>query len=183
MPRLAPTDDPDRLALTFGEIAVAAGAAVMDIYGRDPHARLKRDRSPVCDADIASEALVTQQLRAAFGRLPIVAEEAASRGKRVAAGADFLLVDALDGTREFLSRNAEFTLKWELPNLTQEEQDAVFPLLRPSIEGNIDVNKYTNEDMIIIGEPDVCLEKILRYAEAGVDQLLCYCQFGDLPQR
>ena len=35
--------------------------------------------------------------------------------------------------------------------------------------------------MIIIGEPEVCLEKILRYAEAGVDQLLCYCQFGDLP--
>ncbi len=77
--------------------------------------------------------------------------------------------------------NAEFTLEWEMPNLTKVEQDAIFPLLRPSIEGNIDVRGYTNEDMIIIGEPDQCLEKILRYAEAGVDQLLCYCQFGDLP--
>jgi len=110
MPLLAPTDDPDSLALIFGAIAVAAGVAVMDIYGRDAHARLKRDRSPVCDADIASEALVTQRLRAVFGRLPIIAEEAASRGKRAAPGSDFLLIDALDGTREFLSRNAEFTL-------------------------------------------------------------------------
>ena len=57
----------------------------------------------------------------------------------------------------------------------------MFPLLKPSIEGNIDVDMYTREDMIIIGEPDECLEKIVRYAEAGVDQLLCYCQFGDLP--
>jgi alkanesulfonate monooxygenase SsuD/methylene tetrahydromethanopterin reductase-like flavin-dependent oxidoreductase (luciferase family) len=35
--------------------------------------------------------------------------------------------------------------------------------------------------MIIIGTPDECLRKILRYEEAGVDQLLCYVQFGDLP--
>ena len=35
--------------------------------------------------------------------------------------------------------------------------------------------------MIIIGTPDECLEKILRYESVGVDQLLCYVQFGDLP--
>ena len=35
--------------------------------------------------------------------------------------------------------------------------------------------------MIIIGTPDECLEKIIRYDEVGVDQLLCYVQFGDLP--
>ena len=35
--------------------------------------------------------------------------------------------------------------------------------------------------MIIIGTPEECLEKIIRYDEAGVDQLLCYVQFGDLP--
>lgn len=77
--------------------------------------------------------------------------------------------------------NAEFTLEWELPNLSEEERDAVFPLLKPSIEGNIDVDAYAREDMIIVGEPDECLKKILRYDEAGVDHLLCYMQFGDLP--
>ena len=35
--------------------------------------------------------------------------------------------------------------------------------------------------MIIVGTPEQCLEKIIRYDEAGVDQLLCYVQFGDLP--
>ena len=76
---------------------------------------------------------------------------------------------------------AEFTLEWELPNLSPAEQEAVFPLLKPAIEGNIDVQRYTNEDMIIVGTPEECLEKILRYEQAGVDQLLCYVQFGTLP--
>jgi alkanesulfonate monooxygenase SsuD/methylene tetrahydromethanopterin reductase-like flavin-dependent oxidoreductase (luciferase family) len=76
---------------------------------------------------------------------------------------------------------AEFTLEWELPNLSKEEQEAVFPLLQPAIEGNIDIQRYTNEDMIIVGTPEECLEKILRYEQAGVDQLLCYVQFGTLP--
>lgn len=126
MPLLAPTDDPDSLALIFGAIAVAAGVAVMDIYGRDAHARLKRDRSPVCDADIAAEALIAQRLRAVFGRLPIIAEEAASRGKRAAPGSDFLLIDALDGTREFLARNGEFTLNIALARDHAPVAGAVF---------------------------------------------------------
>jgi alkanesulfonate monooxygenase SsuD/methylene tetrahydromethanopterin reductase-like flavin-dependent oxidoreductase (luciferase family) len=76
---------------------------------------------------------------------------------------------------------AEFTLAWELKHLSEEEKDAIFPLLKPSLEGNIDVRRYQEEDMIIIGSPEECLEKILRYEEAGVDQLLCYVQFGTLP--
>ena len=44
-----------------------------------------------------------------------------------------------------------------------------------------DPQRYQDEDMIIIGTPEECLEKILRYEEAGVDQLLCYVQFGMLP--
>ena len=49
------------------------------------------------------------------------------------------------------------------------------------IDGDIARQRYQDEDMIIIGTPEMCLEKILRYDEAGVDQLLCYVQFGDLP--
>jgi alkanesulfonate monooxygenase SsuD/methylene tetrahydromethanopterin reductase-like flavin-dependent oxidoreductase (luciferase family) len=49
------------------------------------------------------------------------------------------------------------------------------------MDGAIPVEHYQKEDMIIIGTPEVCLEKILRYEEAGVDQLLCYVQFGTLP--
>ena len=49
------------------------------------------------------------------------------------------------------------------------------------IEGNVDQHRYEEQDMINIGTPEVCLEKILRYEEVGVDELLCYVQFGDLP--
>jgi len=57
----------------------------------------------------------------------------------------------------------------------------VFPLLEKVIEGQVPVQHYQDEDMIIIGTPEMCLEKILRYEEAGVDHLLCYVQFGMLP--
>jgi alkanesulfonate monooxygenase SsuD/methylene tetrahydromethanopterin reductase-like flavin-dependent oxidoreductase (luciferase family) len=86
-----------------------------------------------------------------------------------------------DSVRWWYQHLAEFTLEWELPNLSKQEQEAVFPLLKPSIEGNIDVARYTDEDMIIVGTPEQCLEKIIRYEEAGVDQLLCYVQFGMIP--
>jgi alkanesulfonate monooxygenase SsuD/methylene tetrahydromethanopterin reductase-like flavin-dependent oxidoreductase (luciferase family) len=76
---------------------------------------------------------------------------------------------------------AEFTLQWELSMLSEEEQKAVFPLLEPVIKGEVPVEHYQEQDMIIIGTADECLEKILRYESVGVDQLLCYVQFGDLP--
>ena len=75
---------------------------------------------------------------------------------------------------------AEFTLEWELPNLPAEEQERFFPLLKLRASEPMDVQAYQDQDMIIVGTPEMCLEKILRYEEAGVDQLLCYMQFGML---
>ena len=57
----------------------------------------------------------------------------------------------------------------------------MFPLLEKVVEGDVPIEKYQEEDMIIIGTPEMCLEKILHYAEVGVDHLLCYSQFGTLP--
>lgn len=70
---------------------------------------------------------------------------------------------------------AEFTLEWELPMLGEEEQRVVFPLLEPVIRGEVPVEHYQREDMIIVGTPGECLDKILRYESVGVDQLLCTC--------
>lgn len=75
---------------------------------------------------------------------------------------------------------AEFTLEWELPNLSQGERDATFPLLERQLDGNFDVHEFHDADMIIVGDPDQCLEKMLRYEALGVDQLICYVQFGHL---
>ena len=76
---------------------------------------------------------------------------------------------------------AEFTIQWELPHLTKEEQDKIFPLLNAQIEGKFDPRDFHKADMIVVGDPDQCLEKILKYKALGVDQLICYVQFGYLP--
>ncbi len=76
---------------------------------------------------------------------------------------------------------AEFTLQWELAMLSEEEKAKVFPRLDNVLKGETPIDHYLNEDMIIIGTPEECLQKILRYESVGADQLLCYVQFGDLP--
>ena len=75
---------------------------------------------------------------------------------------------------------AEFTLEWELPNVSQEERDRIFPFLQRQMSGEFDAREFDEADMIVVGDPDRCIEKMRRYAELGVDQLICYVQFGQL---
>jgi 3'(2'), 5'-bisphosphate nucleotidase len=95
---------------TLAQIAVRAGAVVMRHYQAGCDARLKDDRSPVTDADEETEALILKELAAAFPQIPVVAEEEVAAGRIAAVGTRFFLVDPLDGTREFLNRNGEFTV-------------------------------------------------------------------------
>ena len=76
---------------------------------------------------------------------------------------------------------AEFHLKWEFAHLSEEQQKAAFPLLDKQARGDFDLTTFDQEDMVIVGTPDECLQKCLRYDEIGVDQLLCYLNFGYLP--
>lgn len=76
---------------------------------------------------------------------------------------------------------AELALEWDFPNFTQEQKDAVFPLLTERAEGRFDVHDFAKQDMVIVGDVDEVVEKMQRYADAGVDQLICYCEFGHLP--
>jgi alkanesulfonate monooxygenase SsuD/methylene tetrahydromethanopterin reductase-like flavin-dependent oxidoreductase (luciferase family) len=76
---------------------------------------------------------------------------------------------------------AEFTLEWEFPHFSQEERDSLFPLLTMQKEGKFDPHIFNDADMIIVGDPDQCFEKMVKYHELGVDQLICYVQFGYLP--
>jgi 3'(2'), 5'-bisphosphate nucleotidase len=91
-------------------IAREAGAAILDVYATDFAVRGKADASPVTEADERAEDLIVQRLQTLRPRLPIVAEEAVAAGRSPAIGARFWLVDPLDGTREFVSRNGEFTV-------------------------------------------------------------------------
>ena len=76
---------------------------------------------------------------------------------------------------------AEFHLKWEFAHLSPEQQEKAFPLLTKQANGEFDITEFDKEDMVIVGTPEECLKKLLRYEEAGVDQLLCYPNFGYLP--
>jgi 3'(2'), 5'-bisphosphate nucleotidase len=107
-----PLDDAarDRLAECFAELCVAAGAVVMEVYKSGCEATLKDDRSPVTEADHRAEALILARLAERLPGWPVLAEEAAARGESIDACARFILVDPLDGTREFLNRNGEFTV-------------------------------------------------------------------------
>ncbi|HEY1736790.1 MAG TPA: inositol monophosphatase family protein, partial [Methylovirgula sp.] len=102
------------IAETFAELAVAAGGEIMRIYAGEAHARVKADDSPVCDADVAAEAVILKGLAAHLPQIPVVSEEATAAGAHIAASKIFILVDPLDGTREFLARNGEFTVNLAL---------------------------------------------------------------------
>ena len=104
-------DLPDLLQ-AVAAIARAAGDVVMAIYATDFAVHGKADASPVTAADEQAEALILAGLRSLTPHIPIVAEEAAAAGHAplLAAGQRFWLVDPLDGTREFVARNGEFTV-------------------------------------------------------------------------
>jgi 3'(2'), 5'-bisphosphate nucleotidase len=103
-------DSMDRIAAELAAIAVRAGAVVMQHYRQEAAARLKDDRTPVTDADEAAETLILDELGRAFPGVPVAAEEEMAAGKGFEPCAHFFLVDPLDGTREFLKRNGEFTV-------------------------------------------------------------------------
>ena len=94
----------------LARISREAGALIMDIYGTDFAVRGKQDQSPVTEADERAEKLIVPALRAMAPGVPIVAEEAVAAGRIPEIGDLFWLVDPLDGTKEFISRNGEFTV-------------------------------------------------------------------------
>lgn len=91
-------------------LARAAGKLILEVYRTDFAVQDKADNSPVTLADERAEALITPALQGLRPTWPVVAEEAAARGEAPAPEACFWLVDPLDGTREFIARNGEFTV-------------------------------------------------------------------------
>ncbi len=93
----------------FRDLALQAGAAIMEVHARgEIEATAKSDASPVTEADMAADAIIAAGLARAFPGLAVVSEEQA--GSHIRQSGRFVLVDPLDGTREFLRRNGEFTV-------------------------------------------------------------------------
>ena len=89
-----------------------AGAAILDVYASAHEVEYKTDRSPITRADRAAHDLLSAGLARLTPGIPVLSEEAAEQhdpGVR-RPWREFWLVDPLDGTREFISRNGEFTV-------------------------------------------------------------------------
>jgi len=100
----------DAAARFLASAALAAGPAVMEEYRRGCAPRAKRDGSPVTAADERAETVIRERLRRSAAPIAIVAEEATAAGQAIEIGERFILIDPLDGTREFVARNGEFTI-------------------------------------------------------------------------
>ncbi len=101
--------DYPKLAVEMRRLALRAGAAIMEIYdSADMDVREKSDQSPVTAADEAADALISEGLRAAFPDVALVTEEQAQ--SHDISATRFLIVDPLDGTKEFVQRRGDFTV-------------------------------------------------------------------------
>ena len=128
------TSERDRLAREFATIASEAGVAVMEVYGSDFTARTKADSSPVSDADERAEEIIIERLSIALPGVGVLAEETAGReGVGAARASTFLLVDPVDGTKEFLKRNGQFTVNIALVEAGQPLVGCVYAPARKDI--------------------------------------------------
>ena len=91
-------------------IAKQAGAVIMEIYQRDFSIEVKEDQSPLTEADLASHHLICDELNKLYPDIPILSEESTNSFNLSDENACFWCVDPLDGTKEFIKKNDEFTV-------------------------------------------------------------------------
>lgn len=98
-------------AEAIAEIAVDAGKSILDIYQQDFEVTQKEDASPLTQADLASHQLICDALARLTPDIPVLSEESSDIDYETRADwPQYWLVDPLDGTKEFINRNGEFTV-------------------------------------------------------------------------
>ena len=101
----------EQLIFSTIEIAKEAGEAISQIYNSDFDYQIKKDLSPITAADRLSHKIITERLKILTPEIPILSEENCDIPFKVRAQwADYWLVDPLDGTKEFINNNGEFTV-------------------------------------------------------------------------
>ena len=95
---------------TVKRIAIAAGELILEIYQRDFAVDYKPDYSPLTEADSQASALIIENLQISLGAVNILSEESAQYFNPETAMSEYFLVDPLDGTKEFIKKNGEFTV-------------------------------------------------------------------------
>ncbi len=115
----------DELIPVIRKLAIEAGTKIMEIYNSDDfEVKVKSDDSPVTEADEAADALISAGLRAAFPDVMLVTEEQSASHKE--RGDTFLIVDPLDGTKEFINRRGDFTVNIALVEKGEPTRGVVY---------------------------------------------------------
>ena len=105
------------LIISAVEIAQEAGKAIKEIYNSDFDYQLKQDLSPITAADNLSHKIIAERLQTLTPETPILSEESCDIPYNIRSQwTKYWLVDPLDGTKEFIKRNGEFTVNIALMN-------------------------------------------------------------------
>jgi len=138
------TEQPQQLLQAVNEISLRACEAIIAVYNSDFAIEHKDDKSPLTAADMASHHSICNDLRALTPDIPVLSEESAdlSYAERKSR-TTYWLVDPLDGTREFIKRNGEFTVNIALIHQHKPVLGAVFvPVTGTGYFASIDSGAY-----------------------------------------
>ena len=95
-------------------IAIDAGKEILNIYNDEIIVNSKEDKSPITQADINSNDIIVNRLKKLESNIPILTEESVVEWKNRKDWIKYWLIDPLDGTKEFINRNGEFTVNISL---------------------------------------------------------------------
>lgn len=164
--------DYEKIVREFRRLAIEAGERIMQVYAApDFEVRAKADESPVTEADEAADAIILAGLREAFPDILVVTEEQAETHDRKADR--FIIVDPLDGTKEFVQRRGDFTVNialvengvptrgvvyaparqrmfYTLPDGVSVEETGPFDPGRPGTVRPIHVRKPDNDALLVV---------------------------------
>lgn len=164
------------VAALFRRLAIEAGREIMKIYESDDFGvETKVDESPVTKADLAADKVIYAGLRAALPNMQIVTEEMASShgGDRAR---QFILVDPLDGTKEFVKRGGDFTVNIALIEDGAPTRGVVFAPAKGRLfmttdeggaveeVGDFDLDNAGPTSKMAVSSPDVAALKVVASA-------------------
>lgn len=153
----------DRLLDLMVDAALEAGTSIMQVYAQPIEASEKSDGSPVTIADERAEQLILDKL--AETGLPVLAEESAAAGNIPELGDRFFVVDPLDGTKEFIKRNGQFTVNIALVEQGRPVMGVVYA---PAL------------DQLFSGGPDGAQEFVARDGKTDTGRLIAVDRDGPM---
>jgi 3'(2'), 5'-bisphosphate nucleotidase len=169
----------EKLILTALKSAFKAGKAIMDIYQQPFEVELKSDNSPLTIADKKAHTIITDGLQGTG--LPILSEEGAQTSYDIRKSwTHFWLVDPLDGTKEFIKKNGDFTVNIALISNQQPEFGVVYApvpgfmywgsesgTFRLNVEQLVDIDFENFNSLVTLSDKLPCISRPVGYLVLG----------------